>query len=117
MAALHVIESRADLPQAITPGADKAYVINELHSMNVMPRAQSASGRSPAIDGRTARHRGYAVSLRIRKRIQEAFGWKAVAGQDKTRFRGSDRAGWAFIFAAAAYNLMRLLMVEDARCA
>lgn len=58
---------------------------------------------------RTTRHGGYAVSQRIRKRIEEAFGWiKTVAGQDKTRFRGRDRVGWAFTFAAAAYNLARL---------
>ncbi|MGY4230143.1 hypothetical protein ACVMIH_007504 [Bradyrhizobium sp. USDA 4503] len=67
------------------------------------------SGRSSAIDGRTTRHGGYAVSQRIRKRIEEAFGWiKTVAGQEKTRFRGRDRVGWAFTFAAAAYNLVRL---------
>ncbi len=53
--------------------------------------------------------------MRIRKRIEEAFGWiKTVAGQDKTKFRGRDRVGWAFTFAAAAYNLVRLpkLMTE-----
>ena len=43
------------------------------------------------------------------KRIEEAFGWiKTVAGQQKTRFHGVDRVGWAFTFAAAAYNLVRL---------
>jgi hypothetical protein len=52
---------------------------------------------------------GYAVTQRIRKRIEEAFGWiKTVAGQEKTRFRGRDRVGWAFAFAAAAYKLVRL---------
>ena len=61
------------------------------------------------IDGRTTRHGGYAVSLRIRKRIEESFGWiKTIAGQRKTRFRGLDRVGWAFTFCAAAYNLVRL---------
>jgi hypothetical protein len=49
------------------------------------------------------------ISLRIRKRIEEAFGWiKTVAGHDKTKFRGRDRVGWAFTFAAAAYDLVRL---------
>src|SRR5215831_17538482 len=68
-----------------------------------------ASGRSSAIDSRTTRHSGYVASQRIRKRVEEAFGWvKTVAGQDKTRFRGRDRVGWAFTFAAAAYNLVRL---------
>jgi hypothetical protein len=82
----------------------------ELRSMNVTPHvAQNTSGRSSAIDGRTTRHGGYAVSQCIRKRIEEAFGWiKTVAGQKKTSFRGRDRVGWAFTFAAAAYNLVRL---------
>ena len=54
------------------------------------------------------RYRGFSGAER-RKRIEEAFGWiKTVAGQDKTRFRGRDRVGWAFTFAAAAYNLVRL---------
>ena len=114
VAALHMIEPRADRPTAITLGADKAYdaedFVNELRSMNATPHvAQNTSGRSSAIDGRTTRHGGYAVSQRIRKRIEEAFGWiKTIAGQEKTSFRGRDRVGWAFTFAAAAYNLVRL---------
>jgi IS5 family transposase len=114
IAALHMIEPRADRPRAITLGADKAYdaedFVNELRSMNATPHvAQNANGRSSAIDGRTTRHAGYAVSQRIRKRIEEAFGWiKTVAGQERTKFRGRERVGWAFTFAAAAYNLARL---------
>ena len=114
VAALHMIEPRADRPTAITLGADKAYdaedFVNELRSMNTTPHvAQNTSGRSSAIDGRTTRHGGYAVSQRIRKRIEEAFGWiKTIAGQEKTSFRGRDRVAWAFTFAAAAYNLVRL---------
>jgi transposase len=114
VAALHMIEPRADRAQAITLGADKAYdaedFVNELRSMKVTPHvAQNTSGRSSAIDRRTTRHSGYAVSQRIRKRIEEAFGWiKTVAEQEKTKFRGRDRVGWAFTFAAAAYNLVRL---------
>ena len=112
--ALHMIARRADRPTAITPGVDKACdtedFVNELRSMNVTPHvAQNTSGRSSAIDGRTTRHGGYAVSQRIRKRIEEAFGWiKTIAGQEKTSFRGRDRVAWAFTFAAAAYNLVRL---------
>lgn len=114
IAALLMIEPRADRPRAITLGADKGYdaedFINELRSMRVTPHiARNVSGRRSGIDGRTSRHPGYAASQRIRKRIEEAFGWiKTVAGQDRTRFRGSDRVGWAFTFAAAAYNLVRL---------
>jgi transposase len=114
VAALHMIEPHADRPYSITLGADKAYdvedFVNELRAMTVTPHvAQNTSGRSSAIDGRTTRHGGYAVSQRIRKRIEEAFGWiKIVAGQEKTRFRGVGRVGFAFTFAAAAYNLVRL---------
>src|ERR1700728_4487169 len=114
IAALHMIEPRADRPQAIMLGADKAYdaedFVNELRSMKVTPHvAQNTSRRSSAIDGRTTRHGGYAVSQRIRKRIEEAFGWiKTIAGQEKSRFRGRDRVGWTFTSAAAAYNLVRL---------
>jgi len=114
VAALHMIEPRADRPTAITLGADKAYdaedFVNELRSMNVTPHvAQNTRGRSSAVDGRTTRHGGYAASQRIRKRIEEAFGWiKTVAGQEKTSFRGRDRVAWTSTFAAAAYNLVRL---------
>src|SRR5260221_4935076 len=84
--------------------------VNELRSMKVTPHvAQNSSGRSSAIDGRTTRHAGYSISQRIRKRIEEAFGWvKTVAGQEKTKYRGRGRVGWAFTFAVAAYNLTRL---------
>ena len=120
VAALHMIEARADRPRAITLGADKGYdcqdFVNELRSMKVTPHvARNTSGRRSAIDGRTTRHSGYGASQRIRKRIEEAFGWiKTVAGQDKTKLRGRDRVGWAFTLAAAAYNLVRLpkLMAE-----
>ena len=68
-----------------------------------------ASGRASAIDGRTTRHGGYVVSQCIRKRIEEGFGWmKTVAGLRKTRYRGIEKVGWAFTFAVAAYNLVRL---------
>jgi transposase len=114
VAALLMIEPHAERPQPITLGGDKAYdaddLVNELRSMKVTPHvAQSTGNRRSAIDGRTTRHAGYAVSQRIRKRIEEAFGWiKIIAGQQKTRFRGIARVGFAFTFAAAAYDLVRL---------
>ena len=114
VAALHMVEPRADRSCTITLGADKAYdaedFVNELRSMRVRPHvAQNNNGRSSVIDGRTTRHGGYAISQRLRKRIEEAFGWiKTVAGQEKTKLRGLDRVGFAFTFAAAAYNLVRL---------
>ena len=120
IAALHMIEPHADRPRRITLSADKAYdaedFVNELRSLNATPHvAQNTSGRSSAIDGRTTRHTGYAVSQRIRKRIEEAFGWiKTVAGQERTKFRGRERVGWSFTLAAAAYNLARLPKLLEA---
>jgi transposase len=114
VAALHMIEPHADRPRAVTLGADKAYdaedFVNELRAMKVTPHvAQNTSGRASAIDGRTTRQAGYAISQRIRKKIEEGFGWiKTVAGQEQTKFRGRERVGFAFTFAAAAYNLVRL---------
>lgn len=113
-AALVMMEAHANRPVGVTLGADKGYdarvFVNELRSMNVRPHvAQNNNGRRSAIDGRTTRHKSYEVSQRIRKRIEEAFGWmKTVAGQRKTKFRGVERVGWSFAFAAAAYNLVRL---------
>jgi transposase len=112
VAALAMIEPRADRPGRITLGADKGYdaedFVNELRSMNVVPHV-AAKARGSAVDRRTTRHGGYAASLRIRKRIEEAFGWaKSTAGFARTRHRGRDRVGWQFTLAMAAYNLVRL---------
>lgn len=122
LAALDMIAARADRPSAITLGMDKGYdaedYVEELRTINVRPHvAQNISGRRSAIDKRTTRHPGYAASQRIRKRIEEAFGWiKTVAGMRKTKLCGLPKVDWAFAFAAAAYNLVRLpkLMVESA---
>ena len=98
----------------ITIGADRAYdttsFVAGLRRLNATPHgAQNTSGRRSRIDGRTVRHPGYLASQRARKRIEEAFAWvKTIAGQAKTRFRGTARVGWAFTLAAAAYNLIRL---------
>jgi hypothetical protein len=71
--------------------------------------AQNTSGRRSVIDGRITRHPGYAISLRVRKRIAEAFGWaKVVDGLRKTRPRGLPKVDWQFTFAMAAYNLIHL---------
>jgi hypothetical protein len=65
--------------------------------------------RGSNIDARTTRHPGYAVSLVIRKRIEEANGWiKTVAGMQRAPFRGQARMGWTFKLKTAAYNLVRL---------
>src|SRR5207302_1223397 len=62
-----------------------------------------------AIDGRTTRHPGYAISQRKRKRIEECFGWlKTIARLRKLRHRGVCKVDWIFTFACAAYNLVRM---------
>lgn len=112
MAALLMIEPQADRSRRITPGADKGFdrqdFFNELRSMGIAPRVTRNAGVGRST-GRATRHRGYAVSQRSRKRIEEDFGCtKTFAGQSMTKFRGLDRVGWAFTFAAAVYKLVRL---------
>jgi transposase len=99
----------------ITVGADKAYdtrdFVNECRHLNVTPHVAQNVKRSggSAVDGRTTRHRGYEVSQRKRKRIEECFGWlKTIALMRKVRHRGIEKVGWLFTFAAAAYNLVRM---------
>src|SRR4051794_9445041 len=77
-------------------------------------RLRSANRRS-AVDARTTRYEGYAISQRTRKRVEEVFGWmKTIALQRKTRFRGPDRTGWMFTLAAAAYNVVRMRNLQTA---
>lgn len=100
-----MIEPWGDQQRAVTLGADKGYgakdFVMELRELNVRPHvAQNTNGRRSAIDRRTTRHRGYAMSERIRKRIEEAFGWiKMVAGLRKTKFPSLARVDLAFTFA------------------
>jgi len=97
---------------AVTVGADKGYdtreFVAECRQMNATPHvAQKA--RHSAIDGRTTRHAGYAISQVRRKRIEEIFGWmKTVGGMRKLRHRGLQLVSWMFTFATAAYNLVRM---------
>lgn len=113
IAALGMIEPRAERPQAVTLGADRGYdaadFVNELRTLHVRPHVAQNTTRRSAIDGRTTRHAGYEASQRARKRIEEAFGWmKSVGGMRRPMLRGLPRMGFAFTFAAAAYNLIRL---------
>ena len=121
VAALAMIEPRAERPRPVTLGADRAYdaadFVNELRTLNVRPHVAQNTTRRSAIDGRTTRHAGYEASQRVRKRIEEAFGWmKSVGGIRRPMLRGLPRVGFAFTFAAAAYNLVRLprLLAEAA---
>jgi transposase len=110
------IDMISDLPGGtrITLGGDKLFdtadFVAEMRRLGVTPHvAQNNNGRRSAIDARTTRHEGYAVSQRIRKRIEECFGWiKTVGCLRKTRHRGTDLVGWQFTLTAAACNLVRI---------
>jgi len=99
----------------VTVGGDKGYdtkdFVAECRHLNVTPHVAQNMKRNggSAIDGRTTRHGGYAISQRKRKRIEECFGWlKTIALVRKVRHRGIEKVGWIFTFAAAAYNLVRM---------
>lgn len=99
----------------VTLAADKGYdtkdFVKEMRHMNVTPHVAQNTARAggSAIDGRTTRHAGYAISQHKRKRIEEVFGWiKTVGALRKTRHRGLFKVAWMFTFTAAAYNLVRM---------
>jgi transposase len=113
-AALVMISRRLGAHQ-ITVGADKAYDtrqhVAELRAVGATPHVAqyAAPRRGSAIDARTTRHPGYAISQRKRKEVEQAFGWiKTIALLRKLRHRGGARVEWVFTFAAAAYNLTRM---------
>ena len=107
-----------------TLGSDKNYdtadCVADQRVRGVTPHVAQNTGRKggSAIDGRTTRHAGYAVSQRIRKRVEEIFGWmKTVGGLRHTRYRGLERTGLAGYLVGTAYNLVRmgrLLAARDA---
>jgi hypothetical protein len=108
-AALAMINRRCPGERQITVGADKGYdiadFVADLRAMNATPHV-AAKVKGSAVDGRTTRHAGYAVSQRKRKRIEEAFGWgKTVGTAAKTMLRGVARVGFQFTLNMAAYNL------------
>ena len=77
-------------------GYDAAAFVADMRALNVTPHiAQNISGRSSAVDGRTTRHAGYAVSQRKRKRIEEPFGWgKTIGGLARPMLRGVEKLGF-----------------------
>jgi transposase len=116
------VEMVSELPgnYRVTVGGDKAYdtqaFVQDLRALAVTPHvAQNTTGRASAIDGRTTRHAGYALSQRKRKRVEEIFGWQKTVGLlRKVRHRGLALVGWVFTFTAAAYNLVRLQKLAEA---
>jgi len=120
-AAIEMIERHSPgSTRRLTLAADKGYDAKpfaaELRAMNVTPHiarhdavTKTGKRRRSSVDERTTRHPGYAISQRIRKRIEEPFGWaKTIAGLAKTRYKGTRRVAHQFTFAMAAYNLIRL---------
>lgn len=94
-------------------GADAGYdysrFIYGARELGVTPHVAQHSRRSSAIDGRTTRHPGYAISLKKRKRIEQIFGWlKTTGAMRKLRHRGQELVQWMFTLALSAYNLVRL---------
>jgi transposase len=100
--------------QRVTIGADKGYdtegFVATLRSMSATPHvAQNNARRKSAVDRRTTRHSGYEASGKVRKRIEEIFGWlKTVGTLRKARYRGTEKLSWYFTLAVAAYDLVRM---------
>ena len=102
-----------------TLGADKGYdaadFVAAVRDLDVTPHIAQNTSRRSAIDRRTTRHPGYAVSQPLRQRIEEGFDWiKTTGGFRKTRHRGTARVSWLFTLTAAACNLVRLPKLLEA---
>jgi len=112
---LEMLKGVAAKQRRITVGGDKGYdtrgFVAGCREQNVTPHVAQALRRSggSAIDNRTTRHEGYRLSQRIRKRVEEIFGWqKTVAGFRRTRYRGVAKNQFASYLIAAAYNMLRM---------
>ena len=99
--------------QPVTVGGDKGFdtfgFVAECRNLQVVRHVAQNLGRrgGSAIDGRTTRYSGYAISQKKRKRIEECFGWlKTIALMRKLRHRGVCKVDWIFSLACAAYNLV-----------
>ncbi len=111
--ALAMIDRSLPARKRITLGADRAYdtgpFVQSCRDRNVTPHVAQYERRRSAIDARTTRHWGYEVSQRLRKRVEENFGWlKTIGGLRKTRFLGVDRTQLAAYLSGAAYNILRM---------
>lgn len=113
-AALVMLDRRRGPRKRVTLGADKGYdtraFVEELRQREVTPHvAQHTTRRKSAIDGRTTQHEGYRLSQRVRKRVEEIFGWmKTVGGGRKLRYVGTQKNQLWATLTATAYNLVRL---------
>lgn len=102
----------AEAPHAATVGGDKGFDVPSfvagVRALGVTPHVAQKQ-KYTAIDARTTRHEGYAISQRKRKLIEQVFGWmKTTGGLRKLRHCGGELVDWIVTFTAAAYNLVRL---------
>lgn len=118
-AALDMVDRLEERPQRVTLGADKGYdtadFIAACRERGVTPHvAQHTINRRSRIDDRVTRHAGYAVSQRVRKRVEEIFGWiKTVGGGRKLRYIGLARNHLWATLTGAAFNLVRMARIEQ----
>ncbi|GEL75747.1 IS5 family transposase [Myxococcus virescens] len=120
-AAVMMLEGLKSRNKRASVGADKGYdtadFVADCRRMGVTPHIAQTTDtrRRSAIDRRTTRSAGYALSQRIRKRIEEVWGWmKTVGGFRKTRFKGRERTEMAAYLVGAAYNLVRMARLAAA---
>jgi transposase len=95
----------------ITAGADRAYdtrdFVSTVRELGVTPHV--ARRQHGAIDERTSRHPGYAISLSKRWLVEKPFGWlKQIGPLKKVKLRGLAKVDWLFVFSCAAFNLIRI---------
>lgn len=118
--AMTMLKRRPTSGRRRTVAGDKGYdtkgFVADVRAAGFTPHvAQNTTNRRSAIDGRTTRHRGYTMSQRIRKRVEEPFGWlKTVGGGRKLRFIGEDRNRAWFQTTMAVYNLIRIVNLDTA---
>ena len=113
-AILMISELNENKRRRITVGADKAYdtqdFVATIRELQATPHViQNNTNRRSAIDHRTTRHEGYAISLSKRWLVEKPFGWlKQIGGLRKVKLRGLEKVDWLFVFGCAAYNLLRI---------
>jgi transposase len=120
-AALLMVEEvmRHGSKQRITLGADKAYdtkdFVRTVRELGAVPHVtQNNKNRRSAIDQRTTRHPGYAISLSKRWLVEKPFGWmKQIGGLRKVKLRGLEKVKWLFVFTCAAFNLLRIPKLKE----
>jgi transposase len=119
-ASIEMLEESKPKKKKATLAGDKNYDtakhVENLRSNNTTPHvAQNNTNRKSAVDGRTTRHKGYEISQRKRKQVEEIFGWTKVIGNvKKLKHKGLEMADWMFTLNIAGYNLVRLIKLIPA---